>query len=101
MAEHAPGYFYYHCADIRILSADGEGAGGSGAGGTASTGAGAGGTAAAGSAGASSEPDPVSNDEDEDSGCSIAPGAPEHAGSIATALLLGLSAELYRRRARR
>jgi hypothetical protein len=101
MAEHAPGYFYYHCADIRILAADGEGAGGSGAGGTASTGAGSGGTASAGSAGSSSEPDPVSSDEDEDSGCSIARGAPHAGDSLAAALLLGVGAELYRRRARR
>lgn len=105
MAEHAPGYFYYHCADIRILAADGAGSGGSGAGGSASTGAGAGsgGTAAAGQAGASNEPDPVDSDEeDEDSGCSIAHGAAGHVGdSLATILVLGMGAELYRRRTRR
>jgi hypothetical protein len=99
MAEHAPGYFYYHCADIRILAADGEGAGGS-----ASTagGAGAGGTAAAGEAGSSSDPDPVASDEEDDSGCSLANGAPASAaGSLSTALLLGLGVELVRRRAQR
>ncbi len=103
MAEHLPGYFYYHCADIRILAAEGEGAGGTGGAANAGAGAGSGGTAAAGSAGSSSAPVRIDNDvEDEDSGCSIGRSEPS-AGerSFATVLLLGLGAALCRRRARR
>jgi BIM1-like copper acquisition factor len=104
MAEHAPGYFYYHCADIRILAADGSGGGAAGAAGAGAVGTG--GTASsgnAGSAGAAGTPDPVvDSDEDDDSGCSIARGVPSHRkGSLASLALLGLGAELVRRRTRR
>jgi MYXO-CTERM domain-containing protein len=119
MAEHAPGYFYHHCADIRILAAgeegEGDGAGGTassgssaGSGGTASSGssAGSGGTASSGSSAGSggssgaagSEGDPVGSDQDDDSGCSVAHGAPAHVGSFASLVVLGLGAELWRRR---
>jgi hypothetical protein len=104
MAEHAPGYFYYHCADIRITDEAGAagaagGAGGSGAVAAAgSSSMGTGGSTA--SAGASSLPTASSDDEeDEDEGgCAIAlRPALSHPGSTAALALLGLAALLRRR----
>jgi chitin binding protein len=99
MAQHLPGYFYYHCADLRILAADGEG----GAAGAAGAGAVAGSGGASGAAGAATTPpDPVDSDEDEDSGCSISRAAPSPVGhSLAPLALLSLGAEVWRRRSRR
>jgi hypothetical protein len=54
MASHAPGYFYYHCADIRIVdkTVDTTGAGGAAAAMTGTGGAGTAGAAATGAGGA-------------------------------------------------
>ncbi|MEY2934589.1 MAG: hypothetical protein RL033_5338 [Pseudomonadota bacterium] len=113
MAEHAPGYFYYHCADIRITNDVGSvaaagGSGGSsavgqagsaslGTGGTAGTG-GTGGSTASGGSAALPSGDSDDEDEDDDSGCAIAlRPALSHPSSAAALALLGLAAVLRRR----
>jgi hypothetical protein len=110
MADHAPGYFYYHCADIRITNDVGSvaaagGSGGSsavGQAGSASLGAGGtggtGGSAASGGSAALPSGDADDEDEDDDSGCAIAlRPALSHPGSAAALALLGLAAVLRRR----
>jgi hypothetical protein len=108
MAQHAPGYFYHHCADIEIVAKDNAGAAGSGAvgaagsasmgsGGSASTGAGGSG-AGASAAGSSS----MSGDDVEEEGCTLSGGAAGSTRSGAAAIaLFGLAATLWRRRAAR
>jgi len=111
MAQHGPGYFYYHCADINIVAADaelpgaGDGAGGSasvGQAGSASIGAGGtGGGAAgsAGSAGAGAGGGDIDPGNEDDEGCSLAPRGIAGRGTPAAALaLLGLGVALVRRR---
>lgn len=110
MAQHAPGYFYHHCADIEIGAKDNAGAVGAasaaGVGGSASTAAGgssstgAGGSSAGSSAaGSSSMP---GDDEEDDGGCTLASGAAGSTRSAAAAIaLFGLAATLWRRRAAR
>jgi hypothetical protein len=109
MTQHAPGYFYYHCADIKIVASGAApaGTGGSaalGTGGSAAAGAagsantGAGGSTS--SAGSSSNPD-LGDDssEEDDGGCSISNGAPSPLRSSAAALgLIGLAVSFWRRR---
>jgi MYXO-CTERM domain-containing protein len=118
MAEHAPGYFYHHCADIKIVEkgslgsgtggTSGEGTGGSdavGAAGTASTGqAGASMSMGGGGSGGSSSMPAGSgggsdDEDDDDGGCSITSGAPAHASQgVLSFALLGLGAALLRHR---
>lgn len=109
MAQHGPGYFYHHCADIQIVEKDNAGAAGSGAvgaagsasmgtGGSSSTGAGGSG-AGTSAAGSSS----MSGDEgDDEGGCTLAGGAARSTGSGAAVIaLFGLAATFWRRRAAR
>jgi uncharacterized protein (TIGR03382 family) len=110
MSQHAPGYFYHHCADIEILASGAapSGAAGSstvvGQAGSASTGAGGSGgsggssSSAAGSAGSSAAGDDDEEDDDE-GGCALSLGSPG-AGATAAVALLGLAAVLRRRRSR-
>jgi hypothetical protein len=107
MAQHGPGYFYHHCADIQIVAKDNAGAVGAvgaagsasmGTGGSSSTGAGGSGagTSAAGSSSMSEDGD------EDDGGCTLAGGAARSTGSGAAAIaLFGLAATLWRRRAAR
>ncbi|MEY4546612.1 MAG: hypothetical protein RL685_2807 [Pseudomonadota bacterium] len=104
MADHAPGYFYYHCADIRITDDVGSvaagGGGGSSAGGQAgSASLGTGGTGGSTASGGSAAlPSSDGDDEDDDSGCAIGVRpALSHPSSAAALALLGLAAVLRRR----
>jgi hypothetical protein len=87
MANHEPGFFYYHCADIRIVAADAvlpevtSGAGGSTA---QSSEAGAGSGASADGA-------------EESGGCTLTSG-PRPFSARGVALFLGLGVALWRRR---
>jgi len=119
MAQHGPGYFYHHCADINIIAADAElpgaGTGGSaaeGVGGSASVGqagssntGGTGGGAAAGASGAAGSSSPGDGDIDDgnedDEGCSLPLGAGRSRAPAATLALLGLAFALGRRRSAR
>jgi hypothetical protein len=95
MAQHPPGYFYHHCADIKIVAKDNAGA--VGAGGSSSTGAGGSG-AGTSAAGSSSLPE----DGEDDGGCTLASGAPRSTSSGAAAIaLFGLAVTLWRRRSAR
>jgi hypothetical protein len=115
MAQHGPGYFYHHCADLKILAADADLPGDVqvGAAGSASTGAaGSSSTSAAGSSatGAAGAPAPIAAgvttpstpDDDDDSGCSLgsrhAPTSPVRAATLAAA---ALGMVLVRRRSQR
>jgi hypothetical protein len=110
MSQHGPGYFYHHCADIKIVAKDNAPAAGTGgsssiaAGGSSSTGAGgssAGGTSAAGSSSTSSAGSDDGGEED-DGGCSIVNAAPSPGRSSAAAVaLVGLAMTLWRRRSAR
>src|SRR5262245_18008456 len=112
MSEHAPGYFYHHCANLRIVAADAElptdGDGATGAAGSANVGAGSGGNAGAGGSGAASSTPPASgssvddaDDADDDEGCSLSPGQAQSSRAFSTGLgLIGI-AMLWRRRQRR
>ena len=106
MAKHGPGYFYHHCADIEIVAKSAAvdsgavGAAGStsmGTGGSSSTGAGGSG-AGTSAAGSSS----ISEEGEDDGGCTLAGGAQRstHSGAAVIALF-GLAATLWRRRAAR
>jgi hypothetical protein len=123
MAQHAPGYFYHHCADINIVAADaelpgaGDGAGGSaavGVGGSASVGqagsstaaggtaaGGTGGGASAGAAGSAGSGSSAEDDGGDDGGCSLPGGAGRSQAPAATLALVGLAIALGRRRAAR
>ena len=115
MAQHGPGYFYHHCADINIIAADAalpgadepaDGAGGSasvGQAGSSSTGAGGG--AAAGAAGRSGMSSPATGRIDpgieDEPGCSLPGGAGRSQAPAATLALVGLAIALGRRRSAR
>jgi hypothetical protein len=112
MSQHGPGYFYHHCADIKIVAKDNAaaGTGGSAAvgaagsssvstGGSSSTGAG--GSSSVG--GSSSNPD-LGDDstEDDEGGCTISNVASSPVRSSAAAVaLFGLAVTLWRRRSAR
>ena len=112
MAQHPPGFFYHHCADIQIVEKAKDAAGAVGAAGSAAVGAagsaslgtggssstGAGGSGAATSAAGSSS---MSGEED-DGGCTLAAGAAGSTRSgVAAVALFGLAVTLWRRRAAR
>jgi hypothetical protein len=114
MAQHGPGYFYHHCADINIVAADAVlpgagGAGGSGAAGQAGSsstaaggtggGAAAGASGAAGAAGSSTTDIDDGNEDDE--GCSLPGGVGRSQAPAATLALVGLAIALGRRRSAR
>lgn len=114
MAQHGPGYFYHHCADINIIAADaalpGAGQPSDGAGGSASVGqagsSGTGGTgAAAGAAGGSGTPSPADDQDidpgNEDEGCSLPGAVGRSQAPAATLALVGLAIALGRRRSAR
>jgi len=111
MSQHTPGYFYHHCADIKIVEKDNAAAAGTGgssavgaagsasisAGGSSSTGAG--GTSS--SAGSSSVPG-GDDDGEDDSGCSLGRATPSRSTSALAALaLIGLATSWRRRRSAR
>jgi hypothetical protein len=56
MAQHAPGYFYYHCANVRIVAADAELPDEDGATGAAGSASGSGGSSSSMGGAADSEP---------------------------------------------
>ncbi|MEY2936067.1 MAG: hypothetical protein RL033_6816 [Pseudomonadota bacterium] len=77
MANHLPGYFYHHCADVRLIAADAElplGAGGS-----------------------STTAEPSDDVAGEEGGCSMIAGQGGSPLSAAALLLAGLAAALRRR----
>ena len=115
MAQHGPGYFYHHCADINIIAADaelpgaGEGAGGSAAVGQAGSSSmaagGTGGGAAAGASGAAGAGAGSGGDiemgYEDDEGCSLPGGVGRSQASGAMLALVGLAIALGRRRSGR
>jgi hypothetical protein len=116
MSQHGPGYFYHHCANVRIVAANAE-LPDDGAGGAASTGvggsatassAGAAGTASAataGAGGASARPGAASDDADvddetssDDGGCSVNANPRQVTRAALSALTLLGAVAMWRRR---
>jgi MYXO-CTERM domain-containing protein len=119
MSQHAPGYFYYHCANIRIVAADAElpddddatGAAGSamvGAAGSANASAAgsANNASNAGSGAGGTRSSTATNDDDDDSdggdgddgGCSVSTRPRPLSGAALGGLALLGAASLWRRR---
>jgi hypothetical protein len=119
MAQHGPGYFYHHCANVNVVAADAvlpEDDGATGAAGSASSGeAGAAsvgtdlGSGQGGAAGASATASPagagsVADDDDtDDGGCSVTNRNPARISRaiMSVLTLLGIASLWRRRRYRR
>jgi hypothetical protein len=102
MSQHGPGYFYHHCANIRIVAAGDDGA--AGAAGSSSTGAaGSSSTGAAGSSATGAPSNDLGSDvDDDDGGCSLAAGQAGRSPFAAAAFALaGIGAVMARRRSGR
>jgi hypothetical protein len=116
MSQHGPGYFYHHCANVRIVAADAElptdqaatgAAGSANAGQAGSPGntrpaaIGSGGAAGSAAARAGSGAVSDSDDDSDDGGCSVASRNPARISrAIMSALTLVGIASLWRRRRR-
>jgi hypothetical protein len=126
MSQHGPGYFYHHCANIRIVAADAElpddddatGAAGSASAGAAgsanasaagsannasSAGSGSGGTGSGGTRSTTSANDSDDDGGDsDDGGCSLStPPRPVSGAALGGLTLLGVVSLLRRRRQNR
>jgi hypothetical protein len=113
MSQHGPGYFYHHCANVRIVAADAElpadGAGGSaatGAAGSASAStAGSANATTAGAGGAPAARPPATDDTDvsddsssDDGGCSVNASPRQLTRAALSALTLVGAVAMWRRR---